>query len=141
MGKNRGNWFLKDDCKKNKIKLLRLLRNGDLTSCQLRERLKVGKTTISDYLRDLESEGWIEFHIDSKNRQIRYYRIKPKTDKQLLKDFIGKVEYANVLEFLLDFTMDLIMFSHTTDIRNFEDMKAMVEKAKETTFKTLYSEK
>jgi hypothetical protein len=99
---------------------------------------------IAEYLRDLEDRGEIEFY-RGEDKRIKFYRIKPnkkkevtfKLDKQLLTDFIEGIEHIEVIHFLQDFTMELNYLYRGTEIRSDEDMKAIIEEAKEETFKLL----
>jgi DNA-binding PadR family transcriptional regulator len=149
MGKdNRGNWVAKKDYEKNLNKLRGLLLKDSLTYTQIKNILKVANNTLTKYLTTLEKSSEIEF-FQKEDRRVKYYRVKPKKkqevqfklDKQLLKDVIEGIEYIDVIHFLQDFTMDLVMLYRGAEIRSDEDMKALVEEAKKLTFETLYSGK
>jgi DNA-binding Lrp family transcriptional regulator len=140
--KKRGNKKAKAEHDKRIDSLLKLLfDNEEMTFEEMYENLKVSKKTVSDYIERLENERKIE-RIHCKGK--RLYRIKPESrmqvkftlDKLLVMDLIYSLDYPDVLHFLQDFTMDLIMHRKLVEGSKV-DLEALVEEAKKSTFEIL----
>jgi DNA-binding MarR family transcriptional regulator len=126
-----------------KLLMKYLDQEKELTFKQLKEKLQVSDPTLTEYVKELEKEGWIEHFEKPEDRRNRWYRIPIKNkakvqfllDKQLLTDIVDSLDYRDVLHFLQDFTTDLISLRREADQNDKVDLKFLVKQATKSAFK------
>ena len=82
----------------NHRKLLSLLREHEqLTFGDLKNKLSVSEPTLTEYIKDLEEENWIEPFFKPEDRRQRWYRIKVES-KEKVDSQLGKYEAIKFIE-------------------------------------------
>jgi hypothetical protein len=95
----RGKWA-KQDKEKNKTVVLKMIKEKQpICYSDLKKFVSFADPTLSNYLRELILGGLIEFYEDSKDRRIKWYKIKAKEKANL---HIRKYEAIQFIENLPD---------------------------------------
>jgi len=75
---------------KNRLRILRMLKDDTLCVCEIRDILNLATSTVSQHLKILRMEGFIE---EEKDGKWINYRINPHPSNQVAASIIGMLDY------------------------------------------------